>query len=323
MLRLPQVGQGVHLAYVENNNESDGSGQGLGAAVASELARLLASPVTPGLYFIATPIGNLGDVSLRALAMLASVDRLYCEDTRISRRLLERFGINRRISTYHEHNAGEVRPEILAALEKGQSVALISDAGTPAISDPGFKLAVSVIDAGHPVTPVPGPSAVISALTVSGLATDRFLFAGFLSQKSNARRQQISELSAIPATLVLYESPHRLSDSLRDLADVLGPRPAAVAREITKRYEEIKRGTLGELAEWSEEVPARGEITIVIGQATAGPAEDITDDVIAGKLAVLLTEHPPSRAAKLLAAELGVPKSRVYDIGLELKQAKT
>ncbi len=323
MLRLPQVRQGVHLAYVENDNESGGSEQGVGAAVASELARLLASPVAPGLYFIATPIGNLGDVSLRALSMLATVDRLYCEDTRISRRLLERFGINRRLLTYHEHNAGEVRPEILAALAEGQSVALISDAGTPAVSDPGFKLAVSVIAAGHQVSPVPGPSAVISALTVSGLATDRFLFAGFLAQKSNSRRQQITELSAIPATVVLYESPHRLADSLRDLAELLGPRPAAVAREITKRYEEIKRGSLVELAEWSEEVPARGEITIVIGQASTLPAEDITDDVIEEKLAVLLIEHPPSRAAKLLAAELGVPKSRVYDIGLKLKQAKT
>ncbi|MEM8975111.1 MAG: 16S rRNA (cytidine(1402)-2'-O)-methyltransferase [Pseudomonadota bacterium] len=308
------------MANVENDVGDSGNQVTIGQAVASELDRLLATTVAPGLYFVATPIGNLGDVSLRAISTLAGVDRLFCEDTRISRRLLERFGINRRLSVYHEHNASEVRPEILRELAAGRSVALISDAGTPAISDPGFKLATAALDAGHQVVPVPGPSAVISALTVSGLATDRFLFAGFLGQKSTQRRQQIEELSTIPATLVLYESPHRLNGCLRDLADVLGPRPAAVAREITKRYEEIKRGSLSELADWADDVAARGEITIVIGQSKAAAVEEVSDDLIESKLAAILNDHPPARAAKLVAADLGVPKSRVYDIGLKLKQ---
>ncbi len=308
------------MANVENDL-GDGANQvTIGQAVANELERLLATTVAPGLYFVATPIGNLGDVSLRALATMAGVDRLFCEDTRISRRLLERFGIRRRLSVYQEHNAGEVRPEILKELSAGRSVALISDAGTPAVSDPGFKLATAALDAGHQVVPVPGPSAVISALTVSGLATDRFLFAGFLAQKTTQRRQQIEELATVPATLVLYESPHRLNGCLRDLADVLGPRPAAVAREITKRYEEIKRGTLSELADWSDDVAARGEITIVVGQSKAAAVEEISDDLIEAKLALILKDYPPARAAKLVAAELGVPKSRVYDIGLKLKQ---
>ncbi|MEM9355147.1 MAG: 16S rRNA (cytidine(1402)-2'-O)-methyltransferase [Pseudomonadota bacterium] len=310
------------MANVEDDLSGGGNQATIGQAVANELERLLATTVSPGLYFVATPIGNLGDVSLRALATMAGVDRLFCEDTRISRRLLERFGISRRLSIYHEHNAGEVRPEILKELAAGRSVALISDAGTPAISDPGFKLATAAIDAGHQVVPVPGPSAVISALTVSGLATDRFLFAGFLAQKTTQRRQQIEELATIPATLVFYESPHRLNACLRDLAEVLGPRPAAVAREITKRYEEIKRGTLSELADWSDDVAARGEITIVIGQSKAAAVEEISDDLIEAKLAAILKDYPPARAAKLVAAELGVPKSRVYDIGLKLKQER-
>ncbi len=311
------------MANVENEQRqgSDTAG-GLIQAVGAELERLMASPLEPGLYFVATPIGNLGDVTLRALATMANADRLYCEDTRISRRLLERFGINRRLSVYHEHNAGDVRPEIMEQLEAGGSVALISDAGTPAISDPGFKLAVSALEANHKVVPVPGPSAVTSALTVSGLATDRFLFAGFLAQKSTARRQQIAELADIPATIVLYESPHRLKDCLKDLGEMLGERPAAVAREITKRYEEIKRGSLTELAAWADDVAARGEITIVIGQSKTAPSEDISDETIEDHLGALLNDHPPARAAKMVAAELGVPKSRVYDIGLKLKQAK-
>ncbi len=308
------------MANVENDLGEGANQVTIGQAVANELERLLATTVAPGLYFVATPIGNLGDVSLRALATMAGVDRLFCEDTRISRRLLERFGIRRRLSVYQEHNAGEVRPEILKELSAGRSVALISDAGTPAISDPGFKLATAALDAGHQVVPVPGPSAVISALTVSGLATDRFLFAGFLAQKTTQRRQQIEELATVPATLVLYESPHRLNGCLKDLADVLGPRPAAVAREITKRYEEIKRGTLSELVGWSDDVAARGEITIVVGQSKAAAVEEISDDLIQAKLALILKDYPPARAAKLVAAELGVPKSRVYDIGLKLKQ---
>ena len=250
------------------------------AALSSTVRDLFSRPLRSGLHLVATPIGNLGDITPRALVTLAQADRIYCEDTRISAPMLARFGVQRRLATYHEHNAEAARREILRLVENGACVALISDAGMPAISDPGFKLARELIAAGHEVFVVPGPTALTAALTVSGLPTDRFFFAGFLPPKSAARKSRIEELATIPATLIFYELPHRVTAALADLADVLGPRLSAIARELTKKFEEVRRGTLPELAKWSAETPPRGEIAIVIAQADAEAAGEISDAAI-------------------------------------------
>ncbi len=306
----------------ESSGRSDATVNGaaqLSASLARQFTDLLERPLAPALYLVATPIGHLGDISLRALAIIAAVDHLYCEDTRTSRKLLARFGIRRRLLTYHEHNAASIRPDIIEALRADRSVALICDAGTPAISDPGLKLTRAVIAAGSNVITVPGPSAVIAALTASGLATDRFFFAGFLSAKQGARTNEIAALATIPATLIVYESPHRLAAALSDLAAGLGDRPAVVARELTKKFEELRRGHLSELAHWAAGVPARGEITLVIGQPERPGAGDIADSVIAGELRKRLEDNAPSQAAKLVADKLGVAKSRVYAVSLAMK----
>ena len=227
-----------------------------------------------GLYLVATPIGNLGDISLRALEVLAGADVIACEDTRVTRKLTERFGIETPLTAYHEHNAAEARPKLLARLAQGEAVALVSDAGTPLISDPGYKLVREAADAGHAVTALPGASAVLAALSVAGLPTDRFFFEGFLPPKQAARQKRIAELIAMPATLVLFESGPRLAAALADLAAGLGARAAAVCRELTKLHEEVRRGDLATLARDYEQDGAetRGEIVIVI----APPAEQET-----------------------------------------------
>ena len=294
----------------------------LKTAAARSLDDLCAAPLPAGLYLVATPIGNLGDISLRALATLAGCSDLYCEDTRTSQVLLSRYAINRKLRAYHEHNAQKVRPEIIEAIAGGRSVALISDAGTPAVSDPGFKLATAVIDAGFPVVPVPGPSAVVAAVSAAGLPTDRFLFAGFLSQKSASRRRQLTELADVSATLIVYESPHRLAATLQDMAEILGQRSAVVARELTKRYEEFKRAPLQELAGWARETPPRGEITILVGPRPEPAASDVTDSDIAEQLRLAQNSASPSQAAKQIADMLGVAKSRVYDVGLRIKRGE-
>src|SRR5882724_8972059 len=209
---------------------------------------LTAPKPVPGLYLVATPIGNLGDVTLRALETLAGVDIIACEDTRITRRLTERYAITAQLKPYHEHNAAMARPKILEKLAQGASIALVSDAGTPLISDPGFKLVREVCAAGHPVMALPGPSSVLSALSVAALPTDRFFFEGFLPPKETAPRARLTELSRIDATLVMFESGNRVQDTLRDLADIMGGRDAAICREMTKLHEEIKRGPIAELA---------------------------------------------------------------------------
>ena len=230
----------------------------LPARAQAEIARLLTEPLAPGLYLVATPIGNLADITLRALSVLARADVVYCEDTRHSLTLTAHFGITTHLSPYHEHNAVRERPKILAALAGGRRVALISDAGTPLISDPGYKLVRDAIDAGHRVESLPGPSAALTALTSSGLPTDAFFFAGFLPARSAARRTRAEELKAVPSTLVFFEAPSRVAESLADLAAVLGPRPAAIARELTKRFETITRGTLTELAAASAQLEQIG-----------------------------------------------------------------
>ncbi|MFY0613463.1 MAG: 16S rRNA (cytidine(1402)-2'-O)-methyltransferase [Hyphomicrobiaceae bacterium] len=287
--------------------------------MSSGVRDLFARPLTPGLHLVATPIGNLGDITPRALVTLAKADRVYCEDTRVSRPMLARFAITRQLSSYHEHNAEAARREILARIAAGGTVALISDAGMPAISDPGFKLARDIIAAGGDVFAVPGPTALTAALTTSGLPTDSFFFAGFLPQKSVARQARIAALSAIPATLIFYESPHRVTASLEDLAATLGPRPAALARELTKKYEEVRRDTLGELAAWSAATPPRGEIVIIVAPPTTPDTAEIDDDVIVAALRAVLPDMRPAAAAKTISQQLGVTRSRVYDLVLFLK----
>src|SRR5216683_4981374 len=230
---------------------------------------LTAPKPVPGLYLVATPIGNLGDITLRALETLAGVDIIACEDTRITRRLTERYAITALLKPYHEHNAALARPKILERLAQGASIALVSDAGTPLISDPGFKLVREVCAAGHAVIAVPGASSVLTALSVAALPTDRFFFEGFLPPKEQARRTRLSELARIDATLVMFESGNRVADTLGDLADIMAGRDAAICRELTKLHEEIKRAPIGELAKAADALETRGEFVLVIGPPRA------------------------------------------------------
>ena len=240
-----------------------------------------------GLYVVATPIGNLGDITLRALATLAAADVIACEDTRVTRRLTGRYGILTPLTPYHEHNSAAARPKLLARLARGEAIALVSDAGTPLISDPGYKLVRAACEAGHAVVPLPGASAVLAALSVAGLPTDRFLFAGFLPAKQAARRARIASLGAIPATLVLFESGPRLASTLADLADGLGPRAAAVCRELTKLHEEVRRGDLARLArDYAADAERRGEFVLVVAPPSeAAAATGDVDDMLRRALA--------------------------------------
>jgi 16S rRNA (cytidine1402-2'-O)-methyltransferase len=271
----------------------------------------------PGLYLVATPIGNLADITLRALATLARADVLYCEDTRHSGTLLANYAIARPLRPYHEHNAQRERPRVLAELAAGKAVALISDAGTPLVSDPGYKLVREVIAAGHRVVALPGPSAPLAALASAGLPTDTFLFAGFLPPRSGARRTRLAELKGVPATLILFEAPSRLAESLADVAAVLGPREAVVARELTKLYEEVRRGSPEDLARWAAEASPKGEMVVLVGPPLPTA---VTDADIAAKLTPMLPVMSLSDAAKAAAEALGVAKSRVYEIGVALKR---
>src|SRR5271157_1878314 len=229
--------------------------------------------IAPGLHIVATPIGNLGDITLRALATLAGADLIACEDTRVTRKLLDRYAIATPLTPYHDHNAAKARPGLLRRLAEGAAIALVSDAGTPLISDPGFKLVRAAQDAGHLVTALPGPSAVLTALTVAGLPTDRFFFAGFLPPKQAARRARIAELAPLPSTLVLFESGPRIAATLADLTAGLGAnREAALCRELTKLHEEVRRGELASLAEACTGDELRGEIVVVIAPPPA-PAQ--------------------------------------------------
>jgi 16S rRNA (cytidine1402-2'-O)-methyltransferase len=273
-----------------------------------------AAPLASGLYVVATPIGNLGDVTLRALEVLARADVIACEDTRVTRKLLDRHGLRARLAVYNDHSSEADRARLLARIEAGGAVALVSDAGTPLISDPGYKLVRAAAERGLRVVPIPGPSAALAALMASGLPTDRFFFEGFLPGRSGERRRRIEELKAIPATLVLYESPHRLPDALRDLVDILGDRDAAVARELTKAFEEIRRGRLAELAAFYSEHEVRGEVVIVLGppELPAPPPEADVDAMLADALARLSLKD----AAAAVAEATGLPKRVVYQRAL-------
>lgn len=277
-----------------------------------------ARPLRAGLYLVATPIGNLGDITLRGLETLAAADVLACEDTRVTRVLLDRYGIRNRSFSYHEHNADEAGDRLLAFLEEGKSVALVSDAGTPLVSDPGYRLAVRAIAAGHPVVPLPGASAPLAALLGSGLPNDAFLFAGFLPTKDKARRERLRELSAVPATLIFFESPHRIAATLAAAADELGPdRPAAVCRELTKTFEEFRRGPLAALAAEFADRPVKGEIVLVVGPPQEKAAADPED--VDRLLRELAANHSAGQAATEAARRTGLPRRELYQRLLELK----
>lgn len=282
--------------------------------------RAEAEKIPPGLHVVATPIGNLRDITLRALATLAAADAVLAEDTRVSRHLLAHYGIATPLVAYHEHNAAAMRPVLLERLQKGESLALISDAGTPLVSDPGFKLVAEAVTLGLPVTSVPGPSAVLAALVVAGLPTDRFFFEGFLPVKSGARRTRIAELAAIPGTLVFFESPRRLAETLGDLAAVLGPRHAAVARELTKHFESVRRGPLDQLAaDYEQDGPPKGEIVLLV----APPGEDaplLAGPALDERIRAALEKFSLKDAASVVSAETGHPRRAIYARALELSK---
>jgi 16S rRNA (cytidine1402-2'-O)-methyltransferase len=273
-----------------------------------------------GLYVLATPIGNARDISLRALDVLKGCDVICAEDTRVTSKLLAIHGVSKPLIPYNDHNAPEMRPKILARLERGEAVVLVSDAGTPLVSDPGYKLVRAVVAAGAAVVAIPGPSAVLAGLTLSGLPSDRFLFAGFLPSRQGERKTALEEFKTVRATLIFFESAQRLSESLAAMADVLGDRACAVTRELTKMHEEVRRGSLGELAAlYAEKGPPKGEVTIVV----APPGEVVTDDAkIDAALTAALAFMPVKAAANMIADLTDGSRKQIYTRALELKDAE-
>ena len=267
----------------------------------------------PGtLYLVATPIGNLADITHRALQVLRDVDLIACEDTRHTHKLLQHYGITTKTISYHEHNEPQRAAQLIDSLQQGSDVAVVSDAGTPSISDPGFRLVRAAIENEIPVVPVPGPSALISALIAAGLPTDEFFFAGFLPSRSNARRTRLGELRAVPGTLIFYEAPHRLAATLKDAHEILGEREAVVARELTKLHEEIRRGLLSELSKQYENEEPRGEIVVLIDRNVIGATIQQSTSV-----ATLVDRFEQDgldhRAAlKKAARELGLSRAEAY-----------
>jgi 16S rRNA (cytidine1402-2'-O)-methyltransferase len=282
-------------------------------------AHFEAEKLKGGLYVTATPIGNLRDITIRALETLAGADRILCEDTRTTAKLLTRYGIGTALSPYHEHNAQKVRPGLLQTLTEGAALALVSDAGMPLVSDPGYRLVTEAIAAGHHVEVIPGASATLTALALSGLPSDRFLFAGFLPHKAGERRSFLEEFKEVRASLIFFESPHRIADTLAAVTDVLGDRPVAVTRELTKLHEEVLRGTASEVsAALAARSQIKGEITLVVGppsdESLAASAADI-DEALRDAAASM----PASQAAAEVARRLGLPKKQAYRRLLELK----
>jgi 16S rRNA (cytidine1402-2'-O)-methyltransferase len=276
-----------------------------------------ASRLAPGLYVAATPIGNLGDITLRVLQALAGADVIACEDTRVTRKLLDRYGIVTPLSPYHEHNAAKARPALLRRLADGAAIVLVSDAGTPLISDPGFKLVRAVQEAGHTVTTLPGASAVLTSLSIAGLPTDQFFFAGFLPPKRAARQARIAELTRLPGTLVLFETGPRVAAALADLAAGLGGnREAALCRELTKLHEEIKRGELAKLAEACAGEEPRGEIVLVIAPRSQEPETSLADTET--MLREALARHSLKDAVVEVVQATGRSRREVYQRALAL-----
>jgi 16S rRNA (cytidine1402-2'-O)-methyltransferase len=295
----PSVHHGTHRRYVVGNTPI-------------EVAR-----IAPGLHVVATPIGNLGDITLRALQTLAGADLIACEDTRVTRKLLDRYAIATPLTPYHDYNAAKARPMLLRRLAEGAALALVSDAGTPLVSDPGYKLVRAAVDAGHAVTALPGPSALLAALTVAGLPTDQFFFAGFLPPRQAARRARIAELGRIPATIVLFESGPRIAATLADLAAGLGQkREAAWCRELTKLHEEIRRGNIETLAQSCAAEKVRGEIVLVIAPPPAAeqPSAEDTDLLLRDAL----SRASLKEAVAEVAAATGLPRRHLYQRALAL-----
>jgi 16S rRNA (cytidine1402-2'-O)-methyltransferase len=279
-----------------------------------------AAPFAAGLYIVATPIGNLRDITLRALDLLSAADVIACEDTRVTEKLMSRYGIAGQRLAYHEHNAERMRPLLIEKLKAGAVVALVSDAGTPLISDPGFKLVRAAIADGVAVTSLPGPSATLAALVLSGLPSDRFFFMGFLPPKQAARQRELGEIASLQATLIVYESGPRLAATLADMAAALGDRPAAVARELTKLFEEIRRGGLAALAaHYAANGPPKGEIVIVVGGADEADARAaISDDDLDAALDAALVTMSVKDASAAVAEATGRPRREVYQRALVL-----
>ncbi len=279
-----------------------------------------ADRLAPGLYLVATPIGTARDITLRALDILANAEVLAAEDTRTLRRLMDLHGVpvgDRQIVAYHDHNGPAARPRLLEALRAGKSVAYASEAGTPLVADPGYRLAQAAIEEGLPVTTAPGPSAVLAALSVSGLPSDRFLFAGFLPATRSARRSAIAELAGVPATLIFFESPKRVGEMLGDLRDGLGGvRKAAVCRELTKRFEEVRRGTLDDLVTDFADRPPKGEVVVLVDRDHAAPAAEDMEDALRDALVTMSVKDASAHVADML----GLPRRKVYQAALKLER---
>ncbi len=280
-----------------------------------------AAKATPGLHLVATPIGNLGDITLRALETLAGADMIACEDTRVTRKLLDRYGIQTRLVPYHEHNAAQMRPRLLSDLAQGMAIALVSDAGTPLISDPGYKLVRDAVAQGAQVVTLPGASSVLAALTLAGLPTDRFFFEGFLPAKAGARQTRLAELANIPATLILFEAGSRIVASLADLADAFGAREAAICRELTKMHEEVRRGALNNLARASD-IETRGEFVIVIAPPDAQD-QTMSMDEIDALLRRAMAQTTLKNAVAEVAQIAGRAKRDIYARALALQEGQS
>lgn len=302
-----------------SSHDPSSPGRGISQPDPSQLRVETQHSLEPGLYIVSTPIGNLRDITLRALDILTSADEILAEDTRKTRRLLDAYGLKSRVTPYHDHNGAERRPDILKKLQDGGRLALVSDAGTPLLSDPGYKLVRAVLDEGHKVIPIPGASALLAGLVSAGLPSDRFLFAGFPPQKTVARQGAFKDLAAIDATLIFYESPRRLAASLSEMAKAFGnDRDVVVARELTKLFEETRTGTLFELAEHYEEAgPPKGEVVILVGPPL-GVGEVSQADIETALLAAM-KELPLKKAAAEVSEELGLSKRDLYQLGLTLK----
>lgn len=286
------------------------------AATLSEAAAL-----SPGLYLVATPIGNIRDITLRALDILHAAEVIACEDTRVTGKLLSRYSIETKMTPYHDHSSETARNNLVARIQAGAAIALVSDAGMPAVSDPGYKLVRACIDGSVAVTVIPGANAALSGLVVSGLPTDRFLFEGYLPAKRGQRLKSLAGLAGVPATLIFYESARRLAGSLTDMAAVLGERPAAVTRELTKLYEESRRGSLSELAgHYSEAGPPKGEIVVIVGPPDGNRV--ISDEDIDRLLAGYLETMSVRDAAQAAAGQTGLARRTLYDRALQMKGAK-
>jgi 16S rRNA (cytidine1402-2'-O)-methyltransferase len=271
------------------------------------------------LYVVATPIGNLADITLRALRVLGEVDVIAAEDTRTTRKLLAHHAIRTPLVSYHDHNESVRTPDLLARLQKGESVAIVSESGTPAISDPGYRLISEAIAAGMAVEPVPGPSAILAAIVVSGLPSDAFVFEGFLPRRSTERRRRLEALASDPRTLVLFEAPHRVDASAADLLEVLGDRRVALCRELTKMHEEVRRTTLSELVASLKRRPVKGEIVLVVDGATAA-APDL-EGAVKEALELIGDGQSVREATRAVATERGVPRRALYDRVLQERKS--